>query len=166
VEEEGESPEEEEEVANGEDIEAAELEEDGEKEEAEEVANGEEVVKEQEQEEEEREEEVVVKEEVWLDTDTEEAENGSGDGESIKESKKLTRRQRWRVKRTSDPHTWWSFRRRINRWRFSRRISRGQCYWYLRRYKDVLKSCGGKRKNWKCAQNIGEVSVSKKGEIS
>ena len=32
-------------------------------------------------------------------------------------------------------------------------MSRGQGYWYLRRYRDVLKSCGGKRKNWKCARN-------------
>jgi len=65
--------------------------------------------------------------------------------------RRYRRRRGWKVKRTQDPHTWWSFRRRVNRWRFSRRMSRQQGYWYLRRYRDVRTKCGGYRK-WKCAR--------------
>jgi len=71
----------------------------------------------------------------------------------IKTIRKVTRKtakQRWRVKRTSNPQTWWSYRLIINRWRFSRRMSRTQGYWYLRRYSDLRKKFGSR--NWKAAQ--------------
>ena len=68
----------------------------------------------------------------------------------IRKRKRRTARQRWRVKRTSNPQTWWSYRLRINRWRFSRRMSRTQGYWYLRRYSDLRKKFGAR--NWKAAQ--------------
>jgi len=68
----------------------------------------------------------------------------------IRKAVKRTARQRWRVKRTSNPQTWWSYRLRINRWRFSRRMSRTQGYWYLRRYSDLRRKFGAR--NWRAAQ--------------
>lgn len=68
----------------------------------------------------------------------------------VRRVKRRTARQRWRVKRTSNPATWWSYRLRINRWRYSRRMSRTQGYWYLRRYSDLRKKFGAR--NWRAAQ--------------
>lgn len=72
----------------------------------------------------------------------------------IRRVRRRTARQRWRVKRTNNPQTWWSYRLRINRWRFSRRMTRTQAFWYLRRYSDVRKRYGarnwrGARKHWR-----------------
>ena len=69
---------------------------------------------------------------------------------NIRSRKRRTAKQRWRVKRTNNPQTWWSYRLKINRWRFSRRMSRTQGYWYLRRYSDLRKKFGAR--NWRAAQ--------------